>query len=158
MSLCLGIEGLGSSSIYLRPSVTRNLGTSLCWVMVGRPFLTTSRGMSLGYCVGGRPLNLVRLPCIFFLFFLVYLFTWIVLFDLVCFSLFLFYNQRSSSVGEQVWRACSCSCWVREHYRRFWRSSGSPNLSSSLLGTRAFPLRPSCHSQWRKKWVILGWK
>ena len=96
--------------------------------------------------------------CLAFIFFLVYLFTWIIPSDLVCFSLFLFYSQRSSRVGEQVWRACLCSCWVCEHYRRFWRSSGSLDLSSSLLGTKAFPLRPSHYSLWRKKWVILGRK
>ena len=157
MSSCLGIEGLGSSSSCLRPSIIRSLGTSLCRVSVGRPSLMTSEGVSLGYCVGGRPLNLVCLPCIYF--FLVYLFTWIVPFDLVCFSLFfLFYSQRSSRVGEQVWWACSCSCWVHEHYWRFWRSCGSLDLSSSLLGTRAFPLHPPCYSPWRKKWVSLGWK
>ena len=67
MSSCLGIEGLSSSSIYLRPSVTRSLGSSLCRVTIGRPSLTTFGGMSLGCCIGGRPLNFVRLPCIFFL-------------------------------------------------------------------------------------------
>ena len=72
MSSCPRIEGLGSSSIYLRPSVTSSLGTSLCQVTVGRPSLTTSGRKSLGCCVGGRPFNLVYLPRIFF--------------SLVCFS------------------------------------------------------------------------
>ena len=44
MSSCLGIEDLGSSSICLRPSVIGSLGTSLCRVMVGRPFLMTFGG------------------------------------------------------------------------------------------------------------------
>ena len=69
MSSCLGIEGLDSSSIYLRPSVTGSVGTSLCRVTVRRPFLTTFRGMSLGCCIGGRPFNLMHLPCIFFFLF-----------------------------------------------------------------------------------------
>ena len=73
MSSCLGIEGLSSSSICLRPSVIGSLGTSLCRVTIGRPSKMTSGGMSLGCCVGGKPLDLVRLPCICF--FLVYLFT-----------------------------------------------------------------------------------
>ena len=66
MSSCLAIEGFSSSSICLRPSITGSLGTSLCRVTVGKPSLTTSGGMSLGCCISGRPLNLVRLPCIFF--------------------------------------------------------------------------------------------
>ena len=69
MNSCLGIEGLGSSSICIHPSIIGSLGTSLCQVIVGRPFLTTSGGMSIGYYVGGRPLNLVHLPCIFFFLF-----------------------------------------------------------------------------------------
>ena len=44
MSSCLGIEGLSSSSICLRPSVIGSLGTSLCRVTVGRPFLMTFGG------------------------------------------------------------------------------------------------------------------
>ena len=44
MSSCLGIEDLGSSSIYLRTSVIGSLGTSLCRVTVGRPFLMTFWG------------------------------------------------------------------------------------------------------------------
>ena len=149
MSSCPGIEGLGSSSICLRPSVTRSLGTSLCQVTVRRPSLTTSGRMSLGCCVGGRPFNLVHLPRIFFFF--GFFFIWIIHSDLVYFSLFLFHSQRSSKIGRQVWGACSCSCWVCKHYRWLWRSSGSSDLSSSLLGTRAFPLCPSCHLLWRKK-------
>ena len=54
------IGGLDSSSIYLCPSLIGNLGTFSCPVMVGRPFLTIFGGMSLGCCVGGRFLNLVR--------------------------------------------------------------------------------------------------
>ena len=54
------------------------------FVSVGRPFLMTSGGMSLGCCIDGRHLNLVHLPCIFFFFFLVYLFTLIIPSDLVC--------------------------------------------------------------------------
>lgn len=48
----------------------------------------TFGGMSLGCCVGGRPLNLVHLPCIFFFFFGL-LFTLIVPSNLVCFFYFI---------------------------------------------------------------------
>ena len=64
MSSCLGIEGLSSLLICLHPSVIGSQGTSLYQVTVGRLSLTTSRGMSLGCCVDGRPLYLVRLLCI----------------------------------------------------------------------------------------------
>ena len=109
MNLCLGIEGLGSSSICIHPSIIGSLGTSLCQVIVGRPFLTTSGGMSIGYYVGGRPLNLVHLPCIFF-FFLVYLFTWIVSSNLVCVFFFFCVIVRDhpkleSRFEERVWAA-----------------------------------------------------
>ena len=55
MSSCLGIEGFDSSLISLLPSVTGSLDASLCQVMVRRPSLTTSGGMSQGCCVGGSP-------------------------------------------------------------------------------------------------------
>ena len=64
MSSCHGIEGLSSSLIYLRPSGIESLGIILCQVTVGRPFPTTFRGMSLGCCIGGRPLNLVCSPLV----------------------------------------------------------------------------------------------
>ena len=61
MSSYLGIESLSSSLIFRLPSVTRSLDIFLYWVTVGRLFLMTFRGMSLGCCVGGRLLCLVRL-------------------------------------------------------------------------------------------------
>lgn len=59
MSLCLGIEGLGLSSISLRHSTIGNLGISLCLVTVRRLFLMIFGGRSLGCCVDGIPFNLV---------------------------------------------------------------------------------------------------
>ena len=71
------------------PSVIGSLGTSLCQVTVGRLSLTTSGGMSLGCCVGGRPLYLVRLLCIFLFF--VRLLAWTVRPDLCVFVVVVFY-------------------------------------------------------------------
>ena len=153
MNSCLGIEGLGSSSICIHPSIIGSLGTSLCQVKVRRPFLTTFGGMFLGCCVGGRPFNLVRLPRNFS--FLVY---WLLWSSFLTLCVFLFYSQRLSRVGEQVWRAYLGSRQVCEHHWRFWRAGWPSELSSSLFGTRAFPLHPSCHPLGRKKWVTLGRK
>ena len=72
MSLYLGIESHVLSLIFRCPSVTRNLDISLCRATVGRLFLMTFGGTSLGCCTGGRPLCLVRLllmRCLFFFFF-----------------------------------------------------------------------------------------
>ena len=71
------------------PSIIGSLGTSLCQVTVGRLSLTTSGGMSLGCCVGGRPLYLVRLLCIFLFF--VRLLAWTVRPDLCVFVVVVFY-------------------------------------------------------------------
>lgn len=51
-------------SIFLCPSDIGNLGIFSFWVTVWRPFSTTFGGMSLGCCISGRPLNLVRSPFI----------------------------------------------------------------------------------------------
>ena len=59
MSSCLGTEGLDLSSISLHPSTIGSLGISSCLVTIRRLFLMIFRGRSLGYCVDGRPLNLV---------------------------------------------------------------------------------------------------
>ena len=61
MNLYPGIESLASLSTSRHPSVTRSLGISSCRAMVGRLFLTTFGGTSLGCCSGGRPLSLVHL-------------------------------------------------------------------------------------------------
>ena len=60
MSLYLRIERLGSSSNFLHHSIIGSPDTSLFMVVVGKLPLTTSRVMFLGYCVDGRPQNLVR--------------------------------------------------------------------------------------------------
>ena len=62
MSSCPRIESLVSLSTFHHPFAIGSLHISSCREMVGRPILTTFRGMSLSYCIGGRPLNLVRLP------------------------------------------------------------------------------------------------
>ena len=74
MSLYLGIESLVSSLIFRRPSVTGSLDISLYRATVGRLFLMTFGGTSLGCCAGRRPLCLMclllmRCPPSFFLFF-----------------------------------------------------------------------------------------
>ena len=155
MSSCLGIEGLSSLLICLRPSVIGSQGTSLYQVTVGRPSLTTSRGMSLGCCVVGRPLYLVRLLCI--VLFFVCLLAWTIHPNLcvcVCvYVIYLFYflSQRSSRVGKQVCWACSCSHQVCKHDQRFCWFGGSQDPSPTLLRTRTFPICPSCYQLRRKK-------
>ena len=61
MNSSLGIESLVSSLIYHCPSVTGSPDIFLYRVTVGRLFLMTFGGTSLGCCVGGRPLCLVCL-------------------------------------------------------------------------------------------------
>ena len=60
-SSSLGTESLVSSLIFRRPSVTGSPDIFSCRATVGRHFLTTFGGMSLGCCAGGRPRCLVRL-------------------------------------------------------------------------------------------------
>ena len=60
MRSCLGIKGLGSSSISLRLSVIGSLDISLCLVMVGGLPETTFRVKSLGCPIGGRPQDSVH--------------------------------------------------------------------------------------------------
>ena len=61
MSSYLGIESLVSSLIFRLPSIIGSLDIFLYRATVGRLFLMTFGGMSLGCCVGRRPLCLVRL-------------------------------------------------------------------------------------------------
>ena len=61
MSSYLRIESLVSLLIFCRPLVIRSLDIFLYRAMVGRLFLMTFGGTSLGCCAGGRPLCLVRL-------------------------------------------------------------------------------------------------
>ena len=72
MSSYLGIESLVSSLIFRRPFIIGSLDIFLYWATVGRLFLMTFGGTSLGCCAGGRPLCLVHLllmrcPPFFFL-------------------------------------------------------------------------------------------
>ena len=72
MSSYLGIESHVLSLIFRRPFVTGNPDISLCRATVGRLFLMTFGGTSLGCCAGGRLLCLVRLllmRCLFFFLF-----------------------------------------------------------------------------------------
>ena len=72
MSLYLGIESHVLSLIFRHPSVTGNPDISLYQATVGRLFLMTFGGTSLGCCANGRPLCLVHLllmRCLFFFFF-----------------------------------------------------------------------------------------
>ena len=61
MSSYLGIESLVSSLIFRLPFVIGSLDIFLYRATIGRLFLMTFGGMSLGCCVGRRPLCLVRL-------------------------------------------------------------------------------------------------
>ena len=61
MSSYLGIESLVSSLIFRLPSVIGSLDIFLYRATVGRLFLMTFGGMSIGCYAGGRPLCLVRL-------------------------------------------------------------------------------------------------
>ena len=60
MSLYLGIESHVLSLIFRHPFVTGNLDISLYQATVGRLFLMTFSGTSLGCCIGRRPLCLVH--------------------------------------------------------------------------------------------------
>ena len=72
MSSYLRIESHVLSLIFRHPSVTGNPDISLYQATVGRLFLMTFGGTSLGCCANGRPLCLVHLllmRCLFFFFF-----------------------------------------------------------------------------------------
>ena len=56
-----GTESLVSSLIFRHPSVTGSPDIFSCRATIGRHFLTTFGGTSLGCCAGGRPRCLVRL-------------------------------------------------------------------------------------------------